>query len=266
MIMLPLAFRSGKTFLAELDPEHYITDKKRVVAKLTADNSWAKPVESVNAAEYLSFTSEEFDELTAPWRAYKEWAKTAVEKHLAGKHDQSTHGGNRASVESPEFNDREKRAIATYSSRAALQINNKLRGIPTKGQLRSVWDMSDKEIDEAVISLDNAISKSNLKQKMTLEREMPASFIKTGPLQSAEGRIISDKGYLSLRNTQSNIPAQQGFVKLIVTAPAGTPALDLSFINPNAMGEVVFPRGTKLKITRISSSTYDTVVRGEIVD
>jgi hypothetical protein len=190
----------------------------------------------------------------------------SISKHLSGKHDQSSHGGNRASVESPEFNDREKRAIATYSSSAALQINNKLRGIPTKGQLRSVWDMSDKQLDEAVISLDSAISKSNLKQKMTLEREMPASFIKTGLLQSAEGRIISDKGYLSLRNTQSNIPARQGYVKLIVTAPAGTTALDLSFINPTSMGEVVFPRGTNIRITRISGDAMDTVVRGEIVD
>jgi hypothetical protein len=102
MKMLPLAFQSGKTFLAELDPDHYITDKKRVVAKLTAENLWVKPIVPIVPADFVSIANAEYERLTAPYRAMQEYEKTGVVKHMQGQHDQSTHGGKKSydSVES----------------------------------------------------------------------------------------------------------------------------------------------------------------------
>lgn len=92
MIQLPLAFQSGDTLLAELDPDHYITDKKRVVAKLTADNLWVKPVVPIVPSEFVSIANAEHKRLTEPYRWMQEYQKTQVFKHLGGQHDQATHG------------------------------------------------------------------------------------------------------------------------------------------------------------------------------
>lgn len=96
MIQLPLAFQSGDTLLAELDPDHYITDKKRVVAKLTADNLWVKPVVPIVPSEFVSIANAEHKRLTEPYRWMQEYEKTRVFKHLPGQHDQSTHAGKKS--------------------------------------------------------------------------------------------------------------------------------------------------------------------------
>lgn len=96
MKQLPLAFQSGDTLLAELDPEHYITQKGQVVLKLTAHNRWVKPVLPIAPTDSLSLGDAEFMELTAPWRALQEYQKTGVIKHLQGQHDQSTHAGRKS--------------------------------------------------------------------------------------------------------------------------------------------------------------------------
>lgn len=256
-------------------PVGYLTDKLWITK-----GGAVLPVELNEFAEYeltdnpnketKSLTYEDYERLTHNYFASlpkrDERIAEPIAKHMAGKHDQRTHAGNRASAESPEFSDSERESIATYSGLAALQINHKLRGLPTKGQRRTIWDLSDAQIETATNNLDAAIDKSSLVKKMTLQREIPANAIKSGLFGTSVGKTISDKGFLSLRNTQDNIPARSGFVKMIVTAPAGTKALDLSFVNPNAMGEIIFPRGTKIKITSVKGQFSDAVVRGEIVE
>jgi len=90
VITLPYEYISGKTLLAELDPDHYITDKKKVVAKLTADSLWAKPIKRIDPTGELILLSSEHEELTADWNRFQDWL--SVQKHLPGQHDQSTHG------------------------------------------------------------------------------------------------------------------------------------------------------------------------------
>lgn len=187
-----------------------------------------------------------------------------VVKHLAGKHDQRTHAGNRLSTEVPEFSDVELASISTYSGTAALQVNAHLRGQSQRGQIASVFDLRQDQIDNTIKNLDSAIDKSRLAEKVTMEREIPRTSLKAGLFSSYEGKTISDKGFLSLKRGTSNIPPRQGFLKLEVVAPEGTKALDLSFINPNAMGEIVFPRNTKIRITNYYASSQ--TVRGEIVE
>lgn len=92
MITLPYTFKSGKTLLAELTPEHYITSNKKVVAKLTADNLWATPVKPIEPTGNLILLDDEYQRLTADWHKYQEWLDEEITKHLQGLHDQSSHG------------------------------------------------------------------------------------------------------------------------------------------------------------------------------
>jgi len=96
MITLPFEYKSGTTLLAELDAEHYITNRKKVIAKLTADNLWEKPVTLIKPVGELILLDNEYAELTADWKAFQVWATDNVTKHLAGQHDQSTHAGKRS--------------------------------------------------------------------------------------------------------------------------------------------------------------------------
>lgn len=220
---------------------------------------WAIEIESAKSMNDLSSELQSF--LTNPY--FINPKPKLLEKHLAGRHDQASHG-QRASTESPSFTENESKAISTYSGREALQINAKLRG-QTKGVRPTVFDMRPEAIDDAVSNLDKAIGKSKLTQKLTLEREIPITSLKQGIFSSAIGKTISDKGFLSMKKGTAALPNRNGFIRLRVIADVGTNALDLSFINPNAMSEVIFPRNTKIKITSISGSGEYAMVRGEIV-
>jgi hypothetical protein len=239
-----------------------------VTAITTIDNPDALP----------SWMSDYFGQVEQMFEADK---AGAVEKH--GTHDQGTHGRRssnprnlpnrlrerRATVEEPSFTDDEFDAVNTYSTDAALQVNHKLRGLSrTRGiqPAQGVWRMSDKKIDAVVAKMDSSIDKSTLVEKTTLYREIPVSSLRTGLFSSAKGKTISDKGFLSMRKGETSIPPRKGFVSLQINAPAGTKALDLSFINPNAMGEVILPRGSKVKIINIVGRSDDMTVIGEIVD
>lgn len=184
-------------------------------------------------------------------------------------HDQMRHaGGRRLTVEAPSFTNDEYDAVATYSTDAALQVNHQLRGLSrTRGiqPAQGVWRMSEKKIDAVVEKMDSAIDKSTLAEKLTVRREIPEASIKNTIFGVTKGKTISDKGFLSMRRTESPIPPRKGFVTLQINAPAGTKALDLSFINPNAMGEIIFPRDTKIKIVNIVGRGEDTTVIGEII-
>lgn len=260
----------NSTPVAELTRELWITQGKKVLPKQFNEFAEYELTDNPNPSK-LEISPEEYNELTAFYYAtmpknLDKYPKP-IEKHLAGKHDQRTHAGNRASAETIEFSDSEKSAIEAYSSssQSGLQINEKLRGQRNASRI-GVWQMSDAKIDEAIDNLDSAIGKSKLSKKLTLERDLPATSLRSGLFGSVVGKTITDKGYLSLRNQTTEIPPIKGFVKFRITAPAGTTGLDLSFINPNAMNEIIFPRGTKIKINSVTGFGEDTIVRGEIVE
>ena len=458
MIQLPLEYQSGTTFLADLNPEYYITNKKHVIAKLTADNAWAKPIQRIAPIDFIELSETKFKELNEPYDQLQEYLKTdvakhgnhdqsthgnrrsgvsstvvsdtqrftadwgglsinmvdgsmptagfmvakppefskivdakdffddkkgpkiladymkankndlatgknylgtwleeakvyldvsenimdkaeakklgqernqlaiydvvgkdsiktggtgnvekgseyssnqghltdererigrlrsgtlgetnssEVDKHLAGviqkhgDHDQKTHGNNRrATFESPAFSDDEYDALTSYSGSATVQINHQLRGFSrTRGiqPAQGAWQLSEEKINKIVKKMDSAIDKSVLSERLTLEREIKEDSLRSGLFSTIKGKTISDKGFLSLRKGKSNLPPLRGFVKMRIVAPAGSKALDLSFINPNAMGEVIFPRDTKIKVTQILGQGEDTTVIGEIV-
>ena len=258
----------NSTPVAELTRGLWITQGKKVLPKELNEFAEYELADNPNPSK-LELSQDEYAQLTRQYFATlpKDIDKypQPIEKHLAGKHDQKTHAGNRASVETIEFSDSEKSAIEGYSRDAALQINQKLRGQRVTSRI-GVWQMSDAKIDEAVKNLDSAIAKSKLPKKLVLEREMPATSLRSGLFGSVVGKTITDKGYLSLRNQQTRMAPRKGFVKFLITANEGATALDLSFINELGMNEIVFPRDSKIRINNVTGFGEDMIVRGEIVE
>jgi hypothetical protein len=105
MIQLPLEYQSGTTFLADLNPEYYITNKKHVIAKLTADNAWAKPIQRIAPIDFIELSETKFKELNEPYDQLQEYLKTDVAKHLQGQHDQSTHAGKKSYISFDDLGD-----------------------------------------------------------------------------------------------------------------------------------------------------------------
>jgi len=72
MILLQYGYKSGEVLLAELDPEHYITNQKAVVSKLSG-SAWNTPIVPIYSNESLELTEEEYEELTADWKRYQDF-------------------------------------------------------------------------------------------------------------------------------------------------------------------------------------------------
>lgn len=267
MIEIPLSKLINDVPVGYLTDKLWITKGGKVLPVML--NEYADyELENNPVDEAINLAYEDYERLTHDYFAtvpkIDDRQPTSIKKHMQGQHDQSTHAGNRLSVETPSFSDVESAAIATYSGTAALQVNKHLRGQSRRGEIASVFDLKQEQIDSTIKNLDSAIDKSVLAEKVTMEREIPFASVKGGMFSGIAGKTISDKGYLSLKRGSSNIPPRRDYVKLKIVAPAGTKALDLSFINPNAMGEIVFPRDTKIRITDYFASSQ--TVRGEIVE
>ena len=78
MIQLPLEYQSGNILLADLNPEYYITNKKHVIAKLTANNAWAKPIQRIAPIDFIELSETKFKELNEPYDQLQEYLKTDV--------------------------------------------------------------------------------------------------------------------------------------------------------------------------------------------
>ena len=72
MILLQYGYKSGEVLLAELDPEHYITNQKAVVSKLSG-SSWNTPIVPIYSNESLELAEDEYAELTADWKRYQDF-------------------------------------------------------------------------------------------------------------------------------------------------------------------------------------------------
>lgn len=191
-----------------------------------------------------------------------------VQKHLPGKHDQSSHGkggsGSRTR-KPPSYSSSEKEAGATFATgNGALQVNGRLRGKGYRyefGQQR----LGDKRYNDTVKGLDSAIGKSTTTRPMTMTRDVDTSSLKFSRFRGDSGRTISDKGFLTMRNTQSGVPPLNSKTRLSIRVPAGSKALNLSSITRAPANTWVLPRGSKIRLTGSRTENGVDVVTGEIV-
>lgn len=115
-MILALNYRCGNLLLAELDPMHFISQNKRVYSKMRAYNEFAYPIEAVQNNEQLILTDEEYAKATEKWTRYLDAsAKAAVKKHLAGQHDQSTHGKGGSGVKKITLDDIREEVSKTWA-------------------------------------------------------------------------------------------------------------------------------------------------------
>jgi hypothetical protein len=72
MILLQYGYESGEVLLAELDPEHYITNQKAVVSKLSG-SAWNTPIVPIYSNDSLELSEDEYEELTKDWKRYQKF-------------------------------------------------------------------------------------------------------------------------------------------------------------------------------------------------
>ena len=121
MIQLPLEYQSGNTLLADLNPDYYITDKGRVVTKLTANGAWAKKVERIAPINFIELSDKKYKEVNEFYESFQAYLQEDIQKH--GDHDQSSHGRRRVSGVPSNIDLDGKR----FSQEAGMELANKAR-------------------------------------------------------------------------------------------------------------------------------------------
>lgn len=198
-----------------------------------------------------------------------------VEKHLAGKHDQSTHAGGHRSL----GNYAPIGSLVGKSSTSSVQLSQSetdaLDGYVTKGRhldvntyLRDGSDwLSPEELDRAKYmdkELTNAINKSELLQDTELVRGVGYQAFSSIDLDSKNisGQTFIDKGFMS--TTKSNFPndAFTGAIKMNIKAPKGTKALDVTQVFDNRYTqfdqEILLQKGLTYKILDVTNTIYQS--------
>lgn len=273
---LPVTHKVRHLLLSEIQRGVFVDANKRLQFRntLALANSYPEKIDSRDTIEISE------DRLTALKLRYPNYFVDIdfpqepefedVQKHLPGKHDQSSHarGGSGSRTRKPpktSYSSSEKEAGATFATgNGALQVNGRLRGKGYRyefGQQR----LGDKRYNDTVKGLDSAIGKSTTTRPMTMTRDVDTSSLKFSRFRGDSGRTISDKGFLTMRNTQSGVPPLSSKTRLSITVPAGSKALELSKITRAPANTWVLPRGSKIRLTGSATVNGVDVVTGEIV-
>ena len=210
-------------------------------------------------------------------RAIVEGEKRKVEKHLSGKHDQSTHGRGAGTMVGVPATDKKSvtpeqlSAIKFYTGTGFRTMNDSLRG-------KSTPSADPEKLKTRIKDLDGAIANSEIKESMIVSRVVGATALvwysresRIETLKKLVGKTITEKGFLSTTK-KATIGSSLGQldkeedVFLKIHAPKGTKALDISTVSYYSKEqEVIFPRDSKLTILSVKPSTkYAAIVEAEI--
>lgn len=230
------------------------------------------PIEPIDTNKYVDIDKMRYEQLAGKYEVTDPLmvvdVETTLEKHLTGKHDQSTHGKGGTKLSgaslSSDLTSAEKDSIAKFGT-GYHQVQNRARG--KRNTYRGYGRMSDSNLDEMQGNLDSAISKSTLDSDVTLVREVPETTLPFTATGSGKG-TIRDKGFLVMDKSMplggDDTPAI-GNINLKIRAKAGTTALPLRGLADGSGNKTVFPRGTKIRITGKSSNDIRTFI-GEVVE
>lgn len=188
-----------------------------------------------------------------------------VSKHLAGKHDQSTHGhdAGRTGISTNHLTaetatEAQKNAIDDYTGFGFDAINGYARGKYTANQ---AYKLGLEDAEGTIATLDGIIDSSpRTTEEMTLYRGV------SGPI----GQVLINldlreefkhKGYVSTSNnlqTAKSFADGPEYAVLHIRVPAGTKAFDLGKYRgtPDSEGEIIFARNTKMVITDIAEQNH----------
>jgi hypothetical protein len=166
---------------------------------------------------------------------------------------------------SSKLSDGEKDAIQSYTSSGYHEINGALRA-GSKNDLR-------------IKDLDSALSKSTMPETTTVYRGGPIDqkAMKVGAIAKDKGYLSGslDPGYAATYSHRTSLETRSKLSKSgmemaswKITVPKGAKAAPLGGTSANrGEGEVLMPRGSKLKVTKIDTSGGygKTVVHAELM-
>jgi hypothetical protein len=213
------------------------------------------------------------------WTAYAKQggnvnATVTIVKHMAGKHDQSTHGkgkgamANKPVTSTKELSPDQRTALAAYTSASGAAIN---RFVRTSEVGWNAEGFTKEDMTKFVPLIDSAIEGSTIQDSLQLQRVVgidafgiePRSARRNAPeqLKPFVGATITEKGFLSTTKN-AKVPGillgGKNKVLLTVHAPAGTKALDLKALGlSDSEGEVLFSRDSAFKVLSVKSSPSD---------
>jgi len=189
-----------------------------------------------------------------------------IAKHLAGQHDQSTHGhGKTKSNAAPigslvgksattpaNLSAKETEALGAYVNTSMhMEVNTYLRD-------GKQW-LAPQELERAIAmdkDLTEAIGRSELLEDTELVRGINiVSF--PDAIMGMAGETYVDKGFMSTTKSKYDNEAFTSGVKINVLAPKGTKALDVTQVFNTRMSsfdqEVLLQKGLKYKVTNVTS-------------
>jgi hypothetical protein len=174
---------------------------------------------------------------------------------------------SRGDYSKPQLTPQEKSALQEYGDELYRQVNAKLRG--HKADLMSEEDRyEDEDLDEIISSIDSAFKKSKTTKDLLVHRSVTSDDLPGVPgHHDMEGKSFVDKGFASTSFTQSKAKIagledehlkHKTRVQLNIRLPKGSKAIHMEGITRHAEDEVLLPRGTRFKITRVvSAGEYD---------
>lgn len=190
----------------------------------------------------------------------------SVSKHLAGKHDQSTHGNGQAIVglenepsatSGKKLTAEEQDSLLWYIGDGYLDLNRHLRGLPS--------DINEYGLLH-VAKLDSVMSKTKTNKDLTLTRLTDMSSIPKG---LKAGDVITEKGFLST-SRQNQFGSSFDLVAenvanpvwLTIKVPKGSPAVDIGKLGITWRDEheVLLPRDTKMRVLSVKDNQIEVEV------
>lgn len=219
----------------------------------------------------------------------EEFARTTkgVEKHLAGKHDQSTHAGsknNTAFVQpkivktvdeipltkthfTKENNPELSSTIKAYCSTDYGFVNNGLRGPRNANHI--VVSQDNPDFIRMRDDLDKAMNLSpTLSEPIQVFRGIPEDYGNTLEI----GKIYSDKGFSSVsldkKIADGFSPYGTTRTTLRMTIPKGQKVFvpTLFGIGKKSEKEIILPRSTPFKVVSVETNEYGKFIDVEIID
>lgn len=143
-------------------------------------------------------------------------------------------------------------AINVYTGSSYQEINGYLRGT-----VDHISDPMKKRIDYITESLSKASLKENIIVYRGADTDALGKNFNPANYKKMKGAIISDKGFMSTSLVKET--AFSGDVKFEIRAKAGSKA---AFVKPisshKSENEVLFNRGTKMKIASITKDEHGT--------
>lgn len=168
---------------------------------------------------------------------------------------------------------KQRDAIVNYKSNHHLAINEELRSSDyyrggTERWLSSSTGKLEQMLDETIPELTSIISEEPpLAEPMVLYRGFSNQYGSDFADSLTVGQVFTDYGFCSTA-TDSATAERGGNNLFIITAPAGTSALDMNHYFESArfgQNEILLQRGTSFEVKDIRNTNGDLTIRVEIV-